>query len=720
MKAETILKSLTFEQKVAQLITSGSPDAFLTDGKFDSEKAKEEFPNGLFSLCIPRGLKPCEVGKWVADMLECFKELSPVPPLMHVESLHGVYALGTTVFPQSIGMGSTFDTDLMLEVATVIGKEAKSVGAKVSFSPDLDLGREPRWGRIEETYGESPFLVGEMGAAYVKGLLGEDGKYVPMLKHYVAHGSPEAGLNLAPVNVSMQDLEDKYLPPFKKALDAGARAIMPAYSTLNGVPCHTHPYTMNTVLRERWGFDGIVLTDFDAVPMLNHFHHQVDNPDDAAVLALAAGVDVEAPYAWAYKDLKKLVENGRITEADIDRAVLRIIKVKLAVGAFDMQKPDIDEIARTVNCEEHKELALKAARKSMVLLKNDGALPLKKGQKIAVIGPNAFSAQYGSYSIKNDKATTPLESITALAESFGGSVVSAKGCDVYGSDTSGFAEAEALANESDAVVCIIGGRSMKDNGVGWGIPQTSVITCGEGCDMHDLTPGGPQLDLVRKMIATGKPVTVVMIDGRPETLFDAEENCSALVAAWYPGEQGSRALAELLFGEVNFSGKLPVTFPKHVGQVPICHDRVPSGSGFYRDPGTTEKPGRDYVFLSPTPAFEFGFGLGYSEIEYTDLKLEASDDGIKVSLKVENKGEYPAEESVLGFVKDEVASFPQPVKKLAAIKKVPLAPHQKASVELLIPREELEFTNFNMEKVFESGWFTVMVGNLSERIYIEK
>ena len=718
MTPEALLKKMTLEQKIAQLSGQCGSYYFLKGKEFDCEKARNEYPNGVFGVNVPLDLTPDEIGKWVNQMLDCFADLTPVPPILICESLHGILTKGSTVFPQSIGMGASFDPDLMQRVGEAIGREAKVLGIRMSLAPDLDLGREPRWGRIEETYGEAPLLVSEMGSAYVKGLLADDGKYVATVKHFAAHGSPEAGINLAPVNVTPQELEDKYLPPFKNVLDAGARSVMPAYSSLNGIPCHTHPWLMQTVLRERWGFDGVVISDFGALPMLTYFQTSLETAKEAGMHALAAGIDVEASSSWAYSNLKELVESGEVSEEVIDKSVLRILKLKMDIGLFDMTRTDPEKIRCTVHSDTHKALAREAARKSIVLLKNNGMLPLQAGQKIAVIGPNAFSTQLGDYALPRLDAKTPVQAITERAEKTGGSVIFAKGCDVYGDDTSGFAEAEAAAKEADAVICIIGGKSMKGYGIGWGSEEESILTCGEGCDMHDLTPGGPQLDLVRKLIETGKPVSVVMIDGRPETLFDAAENCNALIAAWYPGEEGSYALAELLFGDCNFSAKLPVTFPRHVGQVPLCHDRVNSASGIYHSPGTPQKPGRDYVFSGTDAAFEFGYGIGYSEIQYHSLTAERTAEGIQVYIELENKGSYTADEAVLVFIRDEIASLPQPMKKLSAMQRTVLEPGERKTVELTIPEEQLMFTNFSMQKQLEDGWFTIMSEHLSTRVYV--
>lgn len=719
MTPEKLLETLTLDQKLAQLIGQGSPTYFVKDGKFDAERARCDYPHGIGGMMVPIDLSPEEIGEWTCQMRACFAELSPVPPILMCESLHGVLGKNTTSFPQSIGMGATFDPELMERVGTAIGREAKSLGIRLSLAPDLDLGREPRWGRIEETFGEAPLLTGKMGAAYIMGLLADDGKYTSVIKHFAAHGSPEAGINIAPVNVTPQELEDKYLPPFKKAIDAGARGVMPAYSALNGIPCHINTVLMKDTLREKWGFDGIVLSDFGAMNMLSSSQFCVENDEEAGLLSMEHGMDIQVPPILSAEKWKELLAQGKIRMETIDNAVRRIIKMKMEAGLFDLSAPSAENIRRTVNSDAHKALAREAARKSIVLMKNDGVLPLRAGQKIAVVGPNAFSVQLGDYMLPRPNAKTPVQAISERAEKTGGSVISAKGCDVYGYDVSGFPEAEEAAAQADVVVCIIGGKSMKGYGVGWGSEEESILTCGEGCDMHDLTPGGPQLDLVRKMIATGKPVVIVMIDGRPETLFAAADDCGALIAAWYPGEEGSGALAELLYADVNFSGKLPVTFPRHVGQVPICHDRVPSAWGFYHTPGTPEKPGRDYVFSCTDPAFAFGHGLGYSEIVYSDLAVQRTGEGLSVKVTLENKGSMDAEEPVLVFVRDEVASIPQPAKKLAAIGRTLLPAGTVKTVEVTVPEEQLMFTNVRMQKVLEPGWFTVMAGPCSTRIYVK-
>lgn len=719
LSPETLLQKLTIDQKLAQLVAIGSSSDFLKNGKFDREAAKNKCPHGLFGLTAPIELTLEETYEWICDMRDFFAEISPIPPILMCESLHGILGKETTVFPQSIGMGASFDPSLMERVATAIGEEARALGIRLSLAPDLDLGREPRWGRIEETYGEAPLLVGEMGAAYVKGLLAKDGRYTAVVKHFAAHGSPVAGINLAPTCVSEQDLRDKYLPPFKKALDAGARGVMPAYSTLNGIPCHANPMLLKQILREEWGFDGVTVSDFNGIEMLTKFQRCAENRETAGMLALSVGIDVEAPYAWGYgENLKPLIENGTIPMETIDRAVLRILKLKTDLGLFDLPKPNLEDIRRTVHSPAHRALAAEAAEKSIVLMKNNGALPLKKSAKIAVIGPNAASAQLGDYALPKLEAVTPVEAIKALAETAGGSVLYAKGCEVMGHDTTGFAEAEAIAKEADAVVCIIGGKSMKGYGVGWGSEEESILTCGEGCDMHDLTPGGPQLELVRMLIQTGKPVVIVMIDGRPETLFDAADDCAALIAAWYPGEEGSAALAKLLFGEINFSAKLPVTFPRHTGQIPIYHDRIPSERGYYHKPGTPDAPGRDYVFASPEPAFAFGHGIGYSEIFYRALSADSVEGGIDVTVQIENCGKFDAEEAVLVFLRDEVASVPQPMKKLAAMEKIALCAGETKTITLHIPEDTLAFTDIFMQKKVESGYFTITVGELSARVFI--
>lgn len=718
---EEILKGMSLEQKLAQLVAHGSPSDFVRDKKFDCELAKEMYPHGLFGLMVPIDLEPSEIGEWTREMLEHFKSVCPVPPVLMCESLHGILGKGTTVFPQSIGMGSTFDSDLMERVGEAIGKEARTLGIRLSLAPDLDLGRESRWGRLEETYGEDSYLVGMMGEAYVKGILGEDKKYAATVKHFAAHGSPKAGVNLSSVTVTEQELFDRYLPPFKKALDAGARCVMPAYSALNGVPCHANRHLMNEILREKLGFDGVVVSDFGGIEMLSYFQCAAQDKSEAARLSLACNIEIEAPGAWAYgENLKEMVRNGEISEEKIDTLVLRVLQLKENLGLFDWKLPSAEEINKIVNCKEHKCLARETAEKSIVLLKNNGVLPLKRGAKIAVVGPNAFSAQLGDYALPKLNAKTPFEAIKEYAKKTGGIVKGAKGCDVYGTDTQGLEEAIVIAKEADVVVCVIGGKSMKGYGVGWGSEEEDYLTCGEGCDMHDLTPGGVQLDLVRKMLETGKEVVVVSIDGRPETLFDVGDKCGAWVYAWYPGEEGSDALASLLFGEANFTAKLPVTFPKHTGQLPLCYDEVLSNYGFYHSPGTPDKPGRDYVFSDTKPLYPFGYGLSYSKITYKGIEAEYKNNELSVTVTLKNEGEMTKSEAVLVYIRDEVASYPQPVKKLVVVEKVSLGAKEEKALTVKIPKEQLMFMGIDLQKTFESGWFTVMSEDVSTRIYIEE
>lgn len=720
MNVNQLLSKLSLEEKLAQLCAEGVPDAMMTDGRFDAAKAETLYPHGLFGLSVPIDLSPEALGAFVGEAAAHFCKCSPVPPVFICESLHGVLGMGTTVFPQSIGMGASFDPALMKRVASAIGREARALGIRLSLAPDLDLGREPRWGRIEETYGESSYLVEEMGAAYVEGILGEDGRYAATVKHFAAHGSPASGINMAPVAVTEQELFDRYLLPFRRALDAGAMCVMPAYSVLNGVPCHASRRLMQEILRDTMGFDGVVIADFGGIGLLNDFHRIAENTDEAGLLAFGVGVDVEAPKPLGYQNFKRLLDEGKLSERAVDEAVLRILRLKERLGLFDLPLPNAEEIRRTVRCDGHRALAREAAQKSIVLLKNEGMLPLKAGARIAVVGPNADSVQLGDYALPRFDAPTPFEAIRAHAEASGGSAVFAKGCEIYGSDTSGFAEAEVLAETADAVVCIIGGKSMKGYGVGWGSEEEGILTCGEGCDMHDLTPGGMQLDLVRRMNATGKPVCVVMIDGRPETLHDAGERCASLVAAFYPGEEGSVALARLLFGDVNFSAKLPVTFPRHVGQLPLCHDRLPSEGGYYKKPGTPDAPGRDYVFASPEPAYPFGFGMGYSELVYRELSVTDTGEGLSVRVTLENRGAMKADEPILVFVRDEYATVTQPMRRLCAIEKISLAPGEKKEATLTVPDGRLMFTDLSLCRRLEKGTFTVEVGGLRASVYMDR
>ncbi|NJD02270.1 MAG: hypothetical protein FIA99_06665 [Ruminiclostridium sp.] len=424
--------------------------------------------------------------------------------------------------------------------------------------------------------------------------------------------------------VGERQLRELYLPPFKAGIvEAGALCVMPAYSEFDGIPCSSSEILLNRILREEWDFKGYTISDYCAIDMLVYMHRTAESNEQAAKQSIEAGMDMEAPDIKAFGEgLKRLVQNGQLPEELIDRAVSRILRVKISLGLFENPYADAKKIKSTVNCEAHRKLALEAAHESIVLLKNrDNLLPLDKNiESIAVIGPNADVAQLGDYCSEKKEAVSLLQGILNRAAPKT-RISYAKGCGIYELSKDGFDEAVKAAAGSKAAIIAVGGSSMIDYGMGWGQDRGKIKTCGEGFDVTDLGLPGVQQELAEAVVNTGTPTIVVLIDGRPSGIPWIAENASAIIEAWYAGEEGGNALADIIFGNVNPSGRLTVSFPKSVGQTPVYYNYKPSARGFYKKPGSPENPGRDYVFMDTKPLFEFGFGLSYTEFEYSDLKI---------------------------------------------------------------------------------------------------
>lgn len=715
-RARMLLENMTLDEKIWQMVFVASIP--LEGDHFSPEKA-EKYKNGVGGLMIPNHLPPEKIAAWVNDAQSWFKNNTRlgIPPVIFCESLHGVMTHGATVFPQAIALGSSFDTELVEEIALAIGKEARSMGISQSLAPDLDLARDPRWGRVEETYGEDSYLTGELGAAYVRGLQSEEkglenSAYTATLKHFCAHGSPEGGVNLAPVYFSEREVRDKYLPPFARALEEGALSVMPAYSELDGVPAHSNYMLLTKMLRDELHFEGFTFSDFGGIDMVQSMHHCARDLDEAAVQVLKAGMDTEAPSRYAFGDnLMRMVQDGTLDVALIDRSVLRILRVKDLLNLFDDPYSQPQLARSLVHNQQHLALARKAAAESCVLLKNDGVLPLQNIRDLAVIGPNADCQETGDYTRDRTNVVTLLQALKQRKDLH---IHYAPGCDIWSPDQSGFAAARDAVLASDAAVIVVGGRSYKQYGMGWGDETDDVITCGEGFDYHDLKLSGVQEELVLEMAALGKPVVMVLIDGRPSTIGKAVAKVNALLCAWYPGEQGGYALCDVLFGDQNPCGKLPITFPKSVGQVPLCYDHKPSGRGFYHRPGSPENPGRDYVFSDTKPLFDFGEGLSYTTFEYSNLELPASiayGQDCPVSIQVTNTGDRAGKEAVLLFIRDQVSTLTTPVRRLRRFEKIHLAPGESRTVHFTLTKEDMTFVGLDMQNVLESGEFTVMIGS---------
>ncbi|HQJ83557.1 MAG TPA: glycoside hydrolase family 3 C-terminal domain-containing protein, partial [Bacteroidales bacterium] len=654
---------------------------------------------------------------------------------LELGGMHGMLARGASNFPQVIGQGSTWNIELIREMARVIAYEGSLIGCNQVFSPLFDIARDPRYGRIEECFGEDPYLVAEMGKAFVIGIQGDpsvtkhhipDGHLISTAKHYAGYSTPVAGINIAPVEIGPRDFRDLYLYPFEKAVkEANVYSVMPAYNEVNGIPVHASEYLLRDVLRGEFGFRGYVFADYGAVSMLHNTHKITADRAETALVALKAGVDQEGSN-WAYSELISLAKNDKNIEALVDEAVRNILGVKFRAGLFDKAYRKPENLTGLCHTEESVKLARKIAEESIILLKNGNSLlPLKAEQlkSVAVIGPNANQVQYGDYSITKDNISgvTILQGIKNLAGNRL-KINYAKGCGITDPDKSGFREAVKAAKKSDVVILVIGGTSMSLSGTGWGelAAEGAYPTCGEGYDRSELTPPGVQQELIRAIYKTGKPVVLVMVHGRPYSVKWEKENLDAILEAWYPGEEGGNAVARVLFGEAVPSGKLTVSVPQSVGHVPVFYNHKPTGRGYYKKPGTPESPGRDYVFSSTEPLWSFGYGLSYTEFEYSDLKIarkELTDrDSIELSVKIRNTGKVNGKEVAQLYINDMISSVTTPVKVLKGFKKPEIKAGESVTVNFTLPCRELGLWDRNMNYVVEPGEFEIMIGASSDDI----
>lgn len=742
-RVEDLLKRMTLEEKVAQMnvVRAGGTErlfagmpleelfAFLTrlgvteeqlarlagadeerildrEGNFSSERAKKVL--GETGVGMVFGLSQSPEPKQAAEFANKLQKLAVeetrlgIPILFCEECIHGHMARGATIFPQAIGLASTWDPDLVREIGSAIAEETRAVGAHQTFSPVLDLGRDPRWGRTEETYGEDPYLASRLAVAMVKGLQGRDladgHSIIATLKHFGGHGEPLGGRDSNMEGITERDLREIHLAPFQAAVEeAGALGVMSAYSMIDGIPCTANRKLLTEILRQEWGFQGYVVSDAYSVEGLHVKHRVAADQKEAIKQAVEAGLDAHLWDGGFTGPLVELVREGQVSEATVDRAVRRILRVKFLLGLFENPYVDPERAAQVCDSPGHRELALRAARKSIVLLKNEGdLLPLAKDVKsILVTGPNAHNPrnQLGDYSFGLTPVVTVLEGIKAKV-SPSTEVRYVKGCDIKGTSTEGIAEAARVARESDVVIAVVGGSS-------W-IPKA---TSGEGVDRATLNLPGVQEELLKAIYETGTPVVMVLINGRPLTINWAVEHVPAIVEAWYPGEEGGNAVADVLFGDYNPGGRLPITFPRTEGQLPLYYNYKPSGRAY------------DYVFTPFKPLFEFGHGLSYTRFEYSNLQIAPKEIGpagkIKVSVEVQNVGDRKGDEVVQLYLNDVVSSVVTPVKELKGFKRVTLDVGEKKTVEFTLTPEHLSLLDRHLERVVEPGTFEVMVGGLT-------
>lgn len=625
-----------------------------------------------------------------------------VPTMLKTEGLHGQsYSMGATIFPQAIAMASSFDTALVHTIGSTTAVESKAAGLRVTWSPVLDVARDVRWGRVEETYGEDPYLVSRMGVAWINGFQQEGMIAVP--KHFAGHGEPLGGRDSHDVGLSDRTMRNVHLVPFRAAIkEAHAGGVMAAYSTWDAVPDNGSTELLQKILREEWGFDGIVVSDCSAPENFYRKQSVVYNLDEAAKMAILAGVDIECGSVNAFT-LAGAIKRGVLRESDLDVNLRRVFRAKYRLGLFDRPGPDkmIWEKLPAYDTPPHRALAREAAIKGSVLLKNDRSLlPLSKDiRTIAVIGPNADMAQTGDYSAKAaaGQLVTVLQGIKSHV-SAGTKVLFEKGCNVQSMDSSGFDRAVDAASKADAIVLVVGDYSNNNPA----IEDKENTTTGENKDGATLEIPGVQRRLIRRIAATGKPVALVLVNGKPFTLTWEAEHIAAILETWYPGEEGGNATADILFGDANPSGRLPVSFPRHVGQLPLRYDYAPSGRNY------------DYYDMPFTPLYRFGHGLSYTTFNYSDLGTVVNGDGtVSVSAGIENTGNREGEEVVQLYLTDVVSSVITPVITLQGFQRVHLDKGEKKTIAFRLSPYQLSLLNASMERVVEPGKFRVHVGGVS-------
>lgn len=650
-----------------------------------------------------------------------------IPLLLSEEAPHGLMAIGATVFPTAIGQSSTWNTRLIQDMASVIATETYALGGKNGYGPVLDLARDPRWSRTEESYGEDPYLVGRMGEAMVRGFqgnnAGEKDRIIATLKHFVAYGVPEGGHNGGSVSVGERALLQNYLPPFEMAVKAGAGSVMTAYNSIDGIPCSSNRWLLDVILRKNWGFKGFVVSDLLSITGLLGNHATAVDAADAAKQSIEAGLDVDLSAVGYDKNLAEAVEKGLVSMATLDQAVSRVLYQKFALGLFDTPYVDDKLVQKKVGTAAHIQLSRQVAREAIVLLKNENnLLPLSKNLKrIAVIGPNADNIynQLGDYTAPqpDEKVKTVLEGIKA-AVGKNTQVDYVKGCAIRDTKQSDIQAAVQAAQNADVIVIALGGSSARDfktsyQATGAANIDASVLSdmeSGEGFDRATLDMLGDQLALLKAVQKTGKPVVLVMIQGRPLNLNWAAEHVPAILNAWYPGQEGGDAIADVLFGDYNPAGRLSISIPKSVGQLPVHYN--------YNKPLK-----HDYIEFDAKPLYSFGYGLSYSSFDYSNLQLSMiespSDFVCDIRFDVKNKSNTRGDEVVQLYIVDEVSSVVTPIKQLKGFERRSLHAGEQQSFHFQLTKNDLKLWNQDKKWMTEKGRYKILIGKSSDDILLE-
>lgn len=736
-RVEDLIKRMTLEEKIAQLqcVWLSKKDLQNDDTSFSVDKASRVHPNGMGMFARPSDRQvgadnnagnsgavgnrgPKETAEYVNAVQKWALERTRlgIPVFMHEESLHGYVAPEATSFPQAIGLASSFDPELVQQIFSLAAHEMRARGANLALAPVVDVAREPRWGRIEETYGEDPHVCGVMGKAAVLGFSGDSlplakDKVFATLKHMTGHGQPESGTNIGPANVGERTLREDFFPPFEKIIkETKIAAVMPSYNEIDGIPSHANRWLLTDVLRKEWGFQGLTVSDYMAVAELGSRHHLVGSVKEGGLRAFKAGVDIETPDPAGYATLGELVKEGKITQREIDAVVRRILRLKFEAGLFENPYADVAQADALTATPEALALARKAAQRSAVLLKNDkGLLPLapRKVGKMLLVGTHAKDTPIGGYSDKPRHVVSVYEALQEEAKANGFSLAYSEGVrltegHVWGQDEIVWtkpevnarliAEAVAAAKNADTIVMVLGDNEQTareawaDNHLG---------------DRTSLDLVGQQNDLARAIFALNKPTVVLLLNGRPLSVNYLAERADALLECWYMGQETGHGVADLLFGRANPGGKLPVTIARNAGQLPLFYNRKPSSR-------------RGYIDDVTAPLYPFGYGLSYTRFEISAPRLEQDRIGTsgstRVQVDVQNTGSVRGDEVVQMYIRDDVSSVTRPLLELKAFRRVTLEPGEKRTVTFDIKPSDLWFYNADMKRVVEPGSFTIFAG----------
>ncbi len=725
-----LLHRMTLAEKVAQLQAVNWDHTRVDDPQTHElapAAAQRLLADGIGEITRPGDKQDARGALRLANGIQKFlveKTRLGIPALLHEEALHGLVAPGGTSFPQALGLAASFDPQLLQDIFTVVARQARARGVQHVLAPVIDVARDPRWGRIEETYGEDPYLVTRLGVAAIRGFQGTggpgaviDGQHVlATAKHFTAHGTPEGGRNTAPGNYGMHAVREVFLPPFEAAVrEAGVGSVMASYNEVDGIPSHANRWLLTDLLRGEWKFPGVVVSDYFGIAELERRHHVVASLPEAGRVALHAGVDLEVPEAEGFKTLAEEVRAGRVPQAEVDQAVSRVLRAKFLLGLFE--HPYVDAGANVeLERPADRALARRAADETMVLLKNDhGLLPLDPAhlKSIAVIGPNAAVTRLGGYTGGPDH---PISVVDGLRARLGDKVklTTAPGCGLTAGnrgwaddvvqlsdpreDARLIAEAARVAAAADVVLLVIGQNEQlsreawADNHLG---------------DRMTLDLPGRQMELARAVLATGRPTIVLLIHGSPLTIEELSRSVPAILDGFYLGEETGTAVADVLFGDVSPAGRLPLTVPRYVGTLPMYYDDKPTA-------------GRPRLFEEPGPLWPFGYGLSYTTFKYDPPVVTpatiAPNGKATVAVTVTNTGKRASDEVVQLYIHDLVSSVTRPVQELKGFRRVHLAPGETKKVEFALGFDELSFYDVAMKRVVEPGRFEIMVGGSSNDV----